>query len=65
MALRTYERVTPSQDHAVAQILSSSTNLLYNIAEVKADDLLVEPNFPILSADQEFLDNLPADVYPA
>ena len=52
-----------SQDHAVAQILSSSTILPYHIAKDKADDLLAQPTFPISSADQEFLDNLPADAY--
>ena len=63
-ALHTYEQVTPFQDHAVAQILSSSTNLPYNIAKGKADVLPAQPNFPISSADWEFLDNLPADAYP-
>lgn len=51
------------QDLAVGQILSSSTILPYHIAKDKADDLLAQPTFPISSADQEFLDNLPADAY--
>lgn len=58
-----YDVGSSSQDHAVAQILSSSIILLYHIAKDKADDLLVQPNFPISSADQEFLDNFPADAY--
>ena len=32
-------------------------------AKDKADDLLVQPNFPISSADQEFLNNFPTDAY--
>ena len=58
-----YDVGSSSQDHAVTQILSSSTILPYNIAKDKADDLLAQPTFPISSADQEFLDNLPADAY--
>ena len=78
-ALRTCERVTPSQEKAVSEILSgsnfsgdvkdnskSSKTANKDVSDAKENDPKPDEDasiFPLSNDDTNFLDNLPSEVY--